>query len=73
MNAWPPKGKAMKIIRFLSRFLAHLVIIVSVCLLVSKMYYFKTSLIELLRMQKEIIWVSVFAALLTAFTGQRFK
>lgn len=73
MEFRPPKYSAMKLLRLLSRFLIHLVIIVSVCLVVSKMYYFKTSLLDLLSMQKEIIWIAVFAAVITALFGQRFK
>lgn len=62
----------MKIRRFLIRFLVHLSILVLVSLFISKLYFSKATLPELLKTQKDFVWMSIAVALITALLGEKF-
>jgi len=61
-----------KITQFLIRFVVHLMVMMLVGILVTKIYYPDAPLYNLLLIQEEFLGLSVFAALVTSIVGQKF-
>ena len=62
-----------KMVRFVIRFLVHLISMLTMSVLVTKLYFGGTSLNDLLLIQREFIWLPVLAALVTSIIGDKFN
>jgi len=62
-----------KMVRFILRFMVHLLSMLSVSFLVTKFYFDITSFNDLLLIQKEFIWLSISAAFITSLIGHKFQ
>jgi len=60
-----------KITRFILRFIGHLMLMLLISVIVTKLYYNMMSIYDLLLMQKEFLWISILTALVTSTIGQK--